>query len=72
MRQEVWGALEGLREMEREVVRLLFGLGSTRSMNLEEIAAMLGLTRSKVRKIRDDAMVRLRHPVRRVRFRELI
>lgn len=72
MRQEVWGALEGLREQEREVVRLLFGLGATRPMNLEEIASMLGLTRSKVRKIRDDAMNRLRHPVRRVRFRELI
>lgn len=72
MRQEVWGALEGLREQEREVVRLLFGLGAARPMNLEEIASMLGLTRSKVRKIRDDAMNRLRHPVRRVRFRELI
>jgi RNA polymerase primary sigma factor len=72
MRQEVWDALEGLREQEREVVRLLFGLGAARPMNLEEIASMLGLTRSKVRKLRDDAMNRLRHPVRRVRFRELI
>ncbi len=71
MRQEVWGALEGLREQEREVLRLLFGLGSARPLNLEEIAAVLGLTRSKVRKLRDDAMNRLRHPVRSVRFREL-
>lgn len=72
MCQEVWGALEGLREQEREVVRLLFGLGAARPMNLEEIAGTLGLTRSRVRKIRDEAMNRLRHPMRRMRFRELI
>lgn len=72
MKQGVWDALEGLREMEREVLRLHFGLGSARPMNLEEIGNILGLSRAKVRKIRDDAMNRLRHPVRRIRFRELI
>jgi RNA polymerase primary sigma factor len=72
LKQEVWGALEGLREVEREVLRLHFGLGASRPMNLEEIGSLLGLSRAKVRKIRDDAMNRLRHPVRRIRFRELI
>ncbi|HKP97371.1 MAG TPA: sigma factor-like helix-turn-helix DNA-binding protein, partial [Fibrobacteria bacterium] len=72
LQQEVWGALEGLRGVEREVLRLHFGLGSAKALNLEEIATLLGLTRAKVRKIRDDAMNRLRHPGRRIRFRELI
>ena len=72
LRREVWDALEGLREAEREVLRLHFGLGASRPMNLEEISAHLGLTRAKVRRIRDDAMNRLRHPVRRNRIRELI
>jgi RNA polymerase primary sigma factor len=72
LRQEVWGALEGLKEYEREVVRLNFGLGASKPMNLEEIGSQLGLTRAQVRRIRDDAMNRLRHPVRRFRFRELI
>jgi RNA polymerase primary sigma factor len=72
LRQEVWGALEGLREVEREVVRLHFGLGSAKAMNLGEISMHLGLTRAKVRRIRDDAMNRLRHPVRRIRIRDLI
>ena len=64
--------MESLREVEREVLRLHFGLGSAPPLNLEEIATILGLSRAKVRKIRDDAMNRLRHPVRRIRFRELI
>ena len=72
MKQGVWNALEDLREAEREVLRLNFGLGSAPPLNLEEIATVLGLSRAKVRKIRDDAMNRLRHPVRRIRFRELI
>jgi RNA polymerase primary sigma factor len=72
VREEIWDALGALRESEREVLRLHFGLGASRPMNLEEIGAMLGLTRAKVRKIRDDAMARLRRPARRVRFRELI
>ena len=72
MKQGVWKALESLREVEREVLRLHFGLGSARPMNLEEIGNFLGLSRAKIRKIRDDAMNRLRHPVRRIRFRELI
>ncbi len=72
MKQGVWDALEGLREVEREVLRLHFGLGSAPPLNLEEIGSILGLSRAKIRKIRDDAMNRLRHPVRRIRFREFI
>lgn len=72
LKQEVWGALEGLKEAEREVLRLHFGLGSSNPMNLEEISMLLGLSRAKVRRIRDDAMNRLRHPVRRIKIRDLI
>jgi RNA polymerase primary sigma factor len=72
LKQGVWDALEGLKEAEREVLRLHFGLGAARPMNLEEIGLILGLTRAKVRKIRDDAMNRLRHPARKIRIRELI
>jgi RNA polymerase primary sigma factor len=72
MKQGVWDALEGLREVEREVLRLHFGLGAANPMSLEEIGNALGLSRAKIRKIRDEAMNRLRHPVRRIRFRELI
>jgi RNA polymerase primary sigma factor len=72
MRQGVWDALEGLREVEREVLRLHFGLGAARPMSLEEIGNALGLSRAKIRKVRDEAMNRLRQPARRIRFRELI
>ncbi|MEO6097821.1 MAG: RNA polymerase sigma factor RpoD/SigA [Fibrobacteria bacterium] len=72
MKQGVWEALEGLREVEREVLRLHFGLGAANPMSLEEIGNALGMSRAKIRKIRDEAMNRLRHPVRRIRIGELI
>ncbi|MDB5104340.1 MAG: polymerase subunit sigma [Fibrobacteres bacterium] len=71
-RQGVWEALEGLREEEREVLRLHYGLGAGHPMTMEEIGILLGLSRAKVRRIRDEAMDRLRQPVRRIRMRELI
>lgn len=72
LRREVWDALEGLKESEREVLRLQFGIGSTKPMNLEEICSLLGITRAKVRKIRSEAINRLRLPVRGNRIRGLI
>jgi len=65
--REVCNALGGLGELEREVLRLHFGLGEARAMNLEGIALRLGLTGSMVRKIRDDAVNRMRHPTPRIR-----
>jgi RNA polymerase primary sigma factor len=70
--QEVRGALDGLRGSEREVLRLNYGLGSSKPLNLEEIADILGLTRAQVRRIRDDALENLRQPIRKTRFRELL
>lgn len=72
LRREVWDALEGLKEGEREVLRLQFGIGSTKPMNLREICSMLGITRAKVRKIRSEAINRLRLPARGNRIRGLI
>lgn len=60
LKQEVWDALEDLKEVEREVVRLHYGLGASRPMNLKAISAQLGLPRAWIGKIREDAMNRLR------------
>ncbi len=63
-------ALATLKEREAKVLRLYFGLEDGRdSMTLEEIGSMLGITRERVRQIKEKALVRLRH-ASRARFLE--
>jgi RNA polymerase primary sigma factor len=42
------------------VLRLYFGLDGDREHTLEEIGGMLGVTRERVRQLRDRALKRLR------------
>ncbi|HSJ24980.1 MAG TPA: sigma-70 family RNA polymerase sigma factor [Longimicrobiales bacterium] len=58
-------ALGSLKEREARVLRLYFGLEDGRDpMTLEEIGALLGITRERVRQIKEKALVRLRHASR--------
>jgi RNA polymerase primary sigma factor len=58
-------ALGTLKEREAKVLRLYFGLEDGRDpMTLEEIGALLGITRERVRQIKEKALVRLRHASR--------
>jgi RNA polymerase primary sigma factor len=43
------------------ILRLYFGLDSPEPRTLEEIGAMLGITRERVRQIKEKALQRLRH-----------
>ena len=55
-------ALCSLKEREAKILRLYFGLdGHSEPMTLEEIGALLGITRERVRQIKDKALSRLRH-----------
>ena len=58
--KEVERALSTLTEREAEVIRLYFGLGREHSLTLEEIGAQLGVTRERVRQIKERALFRLR------------
>src|SRR5438270_296029 len=52
--------MPSLRPRDARVLRLYFGIGSDETMTLEEIGSLLGITRERVRQIRDNALERLR------------
>ena len=52
-------ALSRLNEREQEVVKMFFGVGC-REMTLEEIGDKFGLTRERVRQIKEKALLHLR------------
>jgi RNA polymerase primary sigma factor len=53
-------ALETLEPRDAKVLRLYFGLEGEREHTLEEIGNMLGVTRERIRQLRDRALRRLR------------
>ncbi|MGE0439416.1 MAG: RNA polymerase sigma factor RpoD/SigA [Gemmatimonadales bacterium] len=59
--QSIEEVLSSLREREAKILRLYFGLDSPEPMTLEEIGAQLGITRERVRQIKEKALSRLRH-----------
>jgi len=59
--QSIEEVLRSLKEREARILRLYFGLDSPEPMTLEEIGAQLGITRERVRQIKEKALSRLRH-----------
>src|SRR3954465_3336293 len=58
--EEIEAALRTLPPRDAKVLRLYFGLDGGREHTLEEIGGMLGVTRERVRQLRDRALKRLR------------
>jgi RNA polymerase primary sigma factor len=54
-------SLSSLKEREAKILRLYFGLDGEEPMTLEQIGALLGITRERVRQIKEKALSRLRH-----------
>ena len=69
LKRTVEDALASLKERESKILRLYFGLDDQDPMTLEEIGELLGITRERVRQIKEKALVRLRHQSR-ARFLE--
>jgi RNA polymerase primary sigma factor len=69
LKEEIALALSSLTEREAEVISLYFGINTERSYTLEEIGARFGLTRERVRQIKEKAIRRLRHTSRSHRLR---
>ena len=53
-------SLSTLSEREREVIKLFFGIGVAHAMSLEDIGDHFGITRERVRQIKDKAIQKLR------------
>ena len=60
---EVERALATLTDREKDIIKYFFGIGCS-EMTLEEIGEKFGLTRERVRQIKEKAIRRLRHSSR--------
>jgi len=64
LRGQVDSALQSLVGREADILRLYFGIDGEEPMTLDQIGARFGLTRERVRQIKEKALLRLRHPSR--------
>ena len=69
MTSDIERALASLAPREAEVTRLYFGIGQEQPMTLEEIGQSYGLTRERVRQIKEKALRKLRQTSRRQTLR---
>ncbi len=59
--ESIESVLATLKDREAKILRLYFGLEGQEPMTLEEIGSLLGITRERVRQIKEKALARLRH-----------
>ena len=65
-------ALASLPPRDAKVLRLYFGLEDGNSRTLEEIGRMMGVTRERIRQLRDRALLRLREGETGDRLKDLV
>lgn len=60
LRREIERSLSTLTDRQADVIKLYFGIGVEHNMSLEDIGDKFGLTRERVRQIKDKAINKLR------------
>lgn len=70
LKVETLRALSTLTAREREVIMMSFGIALDNPFTLEEIGDAMGLTRERVRQIREKALQKLREPGKNRRLKE--
>ena len=63
-RDQIECILSSLDERERFIVLRYFGLDGDEALTLDQIGELLGVTRERIRQIKERALSRLRHPSR--------
>ncbi len=61
LQESIEVCFRSLQEREAKILKLYFGLDGPEPLTLEEIGALLGITRERVRQIKEKALLRLRH-----------
>ena len=69
---DIEAALATLPPRDAKVLRLYFGIEDGQSRTLEEIGRMMGVTRERIRQLRDRALVRLREGETGERLKDLV
>ncbi|MBO7363901.1 MAG: RNA polymerase sigma factor RpoD [Lachnospiraceae bacterium] len=72
LREEIASLLSDLKERERQVIILRFGLEDGHPRTLEEVGKEFNVTRERIRQIEAKALRKLRNPVRSKRIRDFL
>jgi RNA polymerase primary sigma factor len=64
LRDKLTDVLASLKERERRVLELRFGLGDGNARTLEEVGKQFHVTRERIRQIEAKALKKMRHPTR--------
>ena len=64
LKEEIRQCLDSLKDRERDVIKMYFGIGRDYALTLNEIGEEFNLTRERVRQIKEKAIRRLRHKSR--------
>jgi RNA polymerase primary sigma factor len=72
MREDVRRSLESLCERESMIISLYYGLGKEEALTLEAIGKRLGLTRERIRQIKEKALRKMRQTAGRSLLRDYV
>ena len=72
LEKEVRNSLDSLKDREKDVIKMYFGIDREYALTLNEIGEEFGLTRERVRQIKEKAIRRLRHKSRSKKLRSYL
>ena len=72
LEKEVRDSLDTLKQREKDVISMYFGIDRDYALTLNEIGEEFGLTRERVRQIKEKAIRRLRHRSRSKKLRSYL
>ena len=65
LQKDILEALEDFTDREQEIIKMYFGIGEIRNHTLEEVGADFGVTRERIRQIKEAVLKKLRMRHRR-------